>query len=102
MIRMHKLITGWDETDHINHDGLDNRRANLRPATSSQNKGNQRPRISGTSPYKGVSRAFKGKPWQVFVGHEYVGTFDDEVEAARAYDAAARERFGEFACPNFP
>src|SRR5260370_4887626 len=44
VIRMHKLITGWPQTDHWNHDGLDNQRSNLRPATAAQNAANPRPR----------------------------------------------------------
>ena len=54
MIYMHKLITGWPRTDHINHNGLDNQRHNLRPATGSQNQANRKLTEGGTSQFKGV------------------------------------------------
>src|ERR1700733_9226182 len=51
---MHKLITDWPRVDHENHNGLDNQRRNLRPATASQNSQNQRAQHGVTSDYKGV------------------------------------------------
>ncbi|MBK8246318.1 MAG: hypothetical protein IPK85_02755 [Gemmatimonadetes bacterium] len=90
--------------DHINHDGLDNRRVNLRPATSSQNQGNSRINKSGrTSRYRGVSFHKASKKWRVRIGsgrqgtQAIIGYYADEAEAARAYDAAAIEHWGEFA-----
>lgn len=104
-VYMHKMITGWPMTDHINHDGLDNRRQNLRPATHAQNNRNQRPKLGGTSEFKGVRWfAARGK-WIVQIrgeGKRHVGCFTSEIAAALAYDAAARERFGDYACLNFP
>lgn len=91
------------QIDHIDGDGLNNRRTNLRWATQSQNFANRRP-MEGTSKFKGVSR-FRRK-WQVKVKlnreSHWVGLFDDEVEAAKAYDAAAIRLFGEYARLNFP
>lgn len=88
--------------DHINGDGLDNRKANLRFATHSQNHQNRRRRGKGRSRYKCVS--FQGSTWRayIFVNKRLLnlGRFHAEEEAARAYDAAAREHFGEFACTN--
>jgi hypothetical protein len=99
---MHQLLTGHRLTDHENHDGLDNRRANLRPATRRQNLHNQRPVRGGTSQYKGVSR--RGNRWRARIkvnGQEIaLGYFSAETDAARAYDTAAVEHFGEFACLN--
>jgi hypothetical protein len=103
--RMHTLLTGYKLTDHINGDGLDNRRANLRPANSRQNTHNRRKMPASRSRYKGICLHRPGS-WQARLrpGERTVslGYFTSEEAAARAYDAAAREAFGEFACLNFP
>ena len=105
-VRMHKLITGWPLTDHINHDTLDNRRFNLRPATDRQSSQNRRPFITAASAYKGITWNRQHRKWLTRIGTStgrmFLGLFTDEVEAARAYDAAARELFGEYAYLNFP
>lgn len=102
--QMHTLIMGVVGVDHRNHDGLDNRRSNLRPASQSQNTANQRQRRDNTSGYRGVSR--KRRRWiaQIRVNgvQQHIGTYDTPVAAARAYDAAASAAFGEFAYQNFP
>ena len=106
MVSMHKLITGWPLTDHINGDGLDNQRANLRPATSRQNSANMRGRVGATSQYKGVCWVPYPGRWQASLkvaGHQtHLGWFDTEEEAARAYDAAAFAVHGEYARLNLP
>lgn len=103
---MHKVLTGWPQTDHINGNGLDNRRCNLRPATHQQNAGNRRIPSNNTSGYKGVYRTRSTGKWfaRIVVNDEnvHLGTFDDKVDAALAYDVAAREAFGEYALLNFP
>lgn len=101
---MHSFLLGSPGVDHINHNGLDNRRANLRLATPAQQAANKRP-IGGSSAYKGVSADGTGR-WraQIQVGGKprYLGLYDDELLAARAYDDAARSAWGEYALLNFP
>jgi hypothetical protein len=109
-VRMHQAIIGDVEgkiIDHINHNGLDNRKANLRFATMQQNSWNQRKsRGNYSSRYKGVAWSKSRKKWRtritlngrvIFIGH-----FDDERTAAMAYDARAKELFGDYAAPNLP
>ena len=102
---MHQLITGRTGTDHVNMDGLDNQRSNLRPATQSQNMGNTRSHAGSSSPFKGVCWDRQHQKWlaQICVAgrRAYLGRFTGEEDAARAYDAAAREAFGSFARLNF-
>jgi len=106
VIRMHCLIMDAKGIDHRDHDGLNNQRSNLRPATPGQNMHNMRAHHDGLSRYKGVSWSREIHRWiaQICVkGHSRrIGRYLSEEDAARAYDAAALEAFGEFACINFP
>lgn len=93
--------------DHINHNGLDNRKANLRTATHRQNCYNRvHFKKNPSSRYKGVCFNRATEKWDVQIRRygkcTHLGCFDDEVEAAKAYDKAAKEHQGEFAALNFP
>jgi AP2 domain/HNH endonuclease len=107
-ISMHRLIMNAPKgmlVDHINGNGLDNRRCNLRLCTPTQNMCNRR-KYGGKSQYKGVFRNKKSGRYYAKISFKretiYLGTYDEEIEAARAYDRKAIELFGEFAYLNFP
>ena len=89
--------------DHINHDKLDNRRANLRVCTPSQNRANGLRHRDSASRFKGVWMRPDGK-WIAHITHNYrrrnLGTFTTDADAAQAYDDAAKATFGEFALLN--
>lgn len=109
-IRLHRLILGLTDDglhgDHENGDGLDNRRPNLRPATRSQNAQNGAPHRDGSSRFRGVFWSNRENRWQaaIFVNGKTrrLGSFRHEEVAARRYDRAAQECFGQFARLNFP
>ncbi len=91
--------------DHVDRDGLNNLRSNLRLATKSQNNMNRSGRKGTSSKYKGVSWFNRGGYWRAMIHFEgrykFLGRFESETEAAKAYDEAAREYHGEFAYQNF-
>ena len=117
-IHMHRFILNAPsnlEVDHKDHNQLNNQKNNIRLCNSSQNKANRRKRADATfTGYKGVEYIFsyyngkrktREKPWlaraQLNGKKYYLGYFTTAEEAARAYDAKARELFGEFAKTNF-
>lgn len=104
-LRMHVALTGYRETDHVDGDGLNNQRNNLRDATRAQNSNNTRAK-GGASPFKGVSRKSGSTRWRATIAiggvQRYLRSFLTEEEAARSYDAAARKAFGPYATLNFP
>jgi len=92
------------QVDHINRNGLDNRKVNLRTCTLAQNVRNRKtPKHS--SKYKGVSWFKITKKWRAYIypNNKFIslGYFMNEIDAAKAYDNKAKELFGEFACLNF-
>lgn len=105
---MHRVIMGLRvgdplKVDHRDGNGLNNTRLNLRTGSQSQNRANSTKRKAAQSKYKGVMRC--GKKWraQICTGKQrYLGVYANEIAAALAYDAAALEKFGEFAKLNFP
>jgi hypothetical protein len=100
---LHRVISDGKDVDHRNRNGCDNRRSNLRPCTLQQNMANRR-RFKHSSGFKGVVR--RGDRWLARITVDsknvYLGTHSSEETAARAYDNAARQHFGEFAQLNFP
>ena len=107
-IIMHRVITEAAShllVDHRNHNGLDNRRSNLRICTKAENVRNQLPH-GVSSRYKGVSWSKSHKKYAATIRCNkksfHLGYFADEIEAAKAYDKKAKELFGEFAYLNFP
>ena len=108
-IYMHRFIMLEPKgmmVDHVNHDPLDNRRANLRICTRTENLRNRTSLVGSSSKYLGVSWQAQSRKWQAHIRwngkSRYLGLYANEDDAARAYDAAAREHFGEFANPHFP
>lgn len=107
LIYMHRFILGIEsgDADHINRNKLDNRRLNLRAATRPQNMSN-RLKLNrngrASSQFKGVSLNKQLNKWHATISQKHIGYFTSELEAARAYDAAALLHFGEFARLNFP
>jgi len=109
-LQMHRLVINVPPDcfcDHINHNGLDNRKANLRIVTHTQNVWNRRKFKSySLSKYKGVDWSKDMKRWRarILVNGKriYLGSFKSELDAAKAYDRAALKYHGDFACLNFP
>lgn len=105
---MHRrLMSGVQRVDHVNGNGLDNRRVNLRAATNSQNCANRRgPQRNNTSGYLGVSWHKQTGKWRADVQHKgrkyHAGLFNCPTVAALHRDKLARELHGEFAALNFP
>ena len=107
-VYLHRLLvdpTDDEQVDHVNRDGLDNRRINLRVCTRSQNRANSPVRVGGSSEFKGVCWDKGAAKWRASgcdgAGKiRYLGLFTDEHEAALAYDAHALAMWGEFAWLN--
>ncbi len=108
-IFMHREILNTPDgflTDHVNGNGLDNRETNLRVCTRGQNRQNSLKKTKASSKYKGVYWQKSAKKWKARLTFEkksiYLGLYQDEKIAAKAYDQKAIELFGEFANLNFP
>jgi hypothetical protein len=108
-IWMHRQIIHLPQSmvcDHINRNSLDNRKQNLRPATVSQNLCNRPKRKAKTcSKYKGLEWDKIQRKWKARIQFNnrkiYLGSFNSEIAAAKAYDSAAKKYHGDFATPNF-
>ena len=97
-ILMHRAIMGCtcdEKVDHINRDTCDNRRENLRIATTSQNAGNSVKHKDNKSGFKGL--VYRCGRWQVYCKEKYLGTYSTAEEAQEVYMAAAINNWGEFA-----
>jgi hypothetical protein len=107
-LRMSRVILGLTDPkiqgDHIDRNGLNNQRHNLRTANNQQNSINQIG-CNKSSHYKGVYYNKEKRMFSAQIKHNYksthIGHFKDEIEAAKAYDKKAKELFGEFAYLNF-
>mgnify|MGYP003571264070 CR=1 FL=1 len=98
LIMQHHGMTEKDVTDHIDGNPLDNRKSNLRRATHAENAWNSKKPKTNTSGYKGV-RALKNgvnKKWSAYIGKKFIGNYENKEDAAKAYEKAAKERYGEF------
>lgn len=113
-IRMHReVMSRWvgrpltddEEVDHINQNKLDNRKENLRLATSAENKRNRGKQSNNTSGYKGVMWDKATGKWMARICIDkkriYIGWYSDKIDAAKAYDEKAKEVHGQFAQLNF-
>lgn len=104
-IAMHKVIMKSDDRqwiDHINRNSLDNRKSNLRFCTQAQNVMNVGIyKNKKSSKFKGVFRRGEGGTYRAIIGFKRkiinLGTFENEIDAAKAYNDAAKKYFGEFA-----
>lgn len=111
LFNMHRFVCGLgkgdkSQVDHINHNTLDNRRANLRLCSHGENQRHSRRQSNNRSGYKGVYWKPDHNRWLVEIRAEgkaiHIGYFTDKIAAAIAYDEAAKKYHGEFAFLNFP
>jgi hypothetical protein len=107
-ISMHRLIMNPPAgmvVDHIDHNGLNNKRSNLRICTPRQNAFNRKGKGTA-SKYKGIRWNKRTNKWVAQIKYYHkamqVGSFDNQIDAAKAYDKIAGKLFGEFAYLNFP
>jgi len=104
-MKLHRYIMyakKGEHVDHINGDTLDNRKENLRICKHKENLKNQRIRKNNTSGYRGVYFNKSHKKWRAQIqdgegNRKYLGSFSTPEEAAKAYDTAAKEIYGDFA-----
>lgn len=108
LVRMHRQIMNAPENvevDHIDTNGLNNTRDNLRLCTRGENACNRNMQKNNKSGYKGVFKVQKTGKYRASIRYNrktiYLGTFPNPEQAAQAYDEAAKKYFGVFARPNF-
>lgn len=110
ILKMHRLLMSFPDKsldiDHINRNGCDNRRCNLRICTHQENQMNTSKQKNNKSNYKGVYFHKRDKKYISSIRFNkkliHLGYFEDPIEAAKAYDKKAKELFKEFAVLNFP
>jgi hypothetical protein len=111
LIKMHRLVAEHSglavdrkQIDHVDGNGLNNCRNNLRVATPSQNRANLHRARNNTSGFKGVGWSRHNGRFRAYIGvagrHLHLGYFDDPQDAARAYNEAALKHYGEYSCLN--
>jgi hypothetical protein len=108
-VGLHRFLMQPDPgmiVDHVNGDGLDCRRVNMRVTTQHGNMMNRQAAIKNATGYKGVRYRSDKRRWVANIGYRgatyHLGLFRDAEAAARAYDAKARELHGDHARLNFP
>lgn len=98
---MHNAVLKGKGIDHVDNNGLNNQKSNLRFCTVSENAMNNRKQENTSSVYKGVTFEKRVKKWKATIQINgksfYLGHFTSEVEAAKAYNAKAIALFCEFA-----
>lgn len=107
-VSMHRFVMQTKSKkyiDHINSNGLDNQKRNLRLCTPAQNVASSRMNRSNTSGYKGVCWYKLENRWGARIGRAgapgyFLGFFDNPKDGARAYNNEARKRYGRFAYQN--
>jgi len=97
---LNRQLQNGEIVDHVNRDGLDNRRANLRICNHAQNLCNTQAPTNNSSGYKGVSFKKPTQKWQASIGYNgkkhFLGYYETALEAHEAYTEAAKTLFGEF------
>lgn len=108
LVKLSRLILDFPKNryvDHINRDKLDNRISNLRLASHSENCANRGKSKNNKSGFKGVDFCLRYKKWRSQINNQkkkiHLGYFLDKIEAAKAYDSAAKKLHKEFAVTNF-
>jgi hypothetical protein len=99
IVRMHRIIMevkDKNEVDHINGNGLDNRKSNLRICSHADNSKNMKIQKNNTSGFKGVCWDKQAGKWRARIGAKLVGLYKDKYEAVLAYEKASSEQFEEF------
>ena len=108
---LHRFVLGLQIgdgkiVDHISGSRLDNRKCNLRICTQKENRYNSKKQRNSSSKFKGVQKTKYGNKWEAIIYHNnkniHLGRFENEIDGAASYDAAAVLLFGEFAYLNFP